>query len=173
MSLPRISRGVNAARHVLSERLGFSLWQVFGVLRIRAQDLPSGFFFFFFFFSGREMLRSSEMARLYGRFLLQTRGIVNYKGVGRGSGNGIRRPSSPSPPPPPPPPPPSSSSPFPPAVEKEEWWAVDGELFRAEKFDPKQVLSPLENEHIPNTKRRKDRMKHLAQTRLKFRNQVS
>ncbi|KAH6558416.1 hypothetical protein KP509_1Z065300 [Ceratopteris richardii] len=52
--------------------------------------------------------------------------------------------------------------------EKIEWWAVDGELFKAEKFDPKQVLAPLENEHISNKRRRRELARHLAKTRLKF-----
>jgi hypothetical protein len=114
------------------------------------------------------MLRSSSaMARRCSRFLLQTRGIVSSVGGGRGgTASGTRRPSSPSPLPSP-----SAAAASP--ADKEEWWAVDGELFKAEKFDPKQILSPLENEHISNKKRRKDRIKHLAQTRLKFRTHVS
>lgn len=63
----------------------------------------------------------------------------------------------PAPPPPPEPP------------EKIEWWAVDGELVKAEKFDPKRILSPLENEHISNKRRRKDLIRQLTKTRLKLR----
>lgn len=65
-------------------------------------------------------------------------------------------------------PPPAQPAPLPTPPEKIEWWAVDGELFKAEKFDPKRVLAPLGNEHIPNRKRRKERIKHLSQTRLKL-----
>ncbi|KAI5074589.1 hypothetical protein GOP47_0010550 [Adiantum capillus-veneris] len=62
-------------------------------------------------------------------------------------------------------------APHPPPVppEKIEWWAVDGELFKAEKFDPKRVLAPLEHEHISNRRRRKDLVWHLRKTRLKLR----
>lgn len=65
-------------------------------------------------------------------------------------------------------PPHAPPAPAPTPPEKIEWWAVDGELFKAEKFDPKRVLAPLENEHISGRKRRKDRIKNLSQTRLKL-----
>lgn len=85
---------------------------------------------------------------------LWRRGIVTHRQEGS---RGVGRRQQPAPAAPPPLP------------QKDEWWAVDGELFKAEKFDPKVVLAPLENEHIPNRKRRKDRIKHLTLTRLKLR----
>lgn len=55
--------------------------------------------------------------------------------------------------------------------EQEEWWAVDGEIFPAEEFDAKRVLEPSPNMQVSNKKRRKDRMKDLALSRLKFRSE--
>lgn len=99
----------------------------------------------------------SSVTRKYRRCsqgLLQ-RGFATRQQGHAGSHQQGRRPLHDPPPPPTPP-------------EKIEWWAVDGELFKAEKFDPKRVLAPLDNDHIPNRLRRKNRMKHLAQTRLKL-----
>ncbi|MCO5552658.1 hypothetical protein L7F22_006174 [Adiantum nelumboides] len=98
------------------------------------------------------MLGQLSFFRRRGQRLTQgifLRGVATQKQVRR---------NKPTPAPAPPPDPP----------EKIEWWAVDGELVKAEKFDPKRVLAPLEHEHISNRKRRKELMRQLRRTRLNF-----
>ncbi|MCO5583989.1 hypothetical protein L7F22_037907 [Adiantum nelumboides] len=98
------------------------------------------------------MLGQLSFFRRWGQQLTQgifLRGVATQKQVRR---------NKPTPAPAPPPDPP----------EKIEWWAVDGELVKAEKFDPNRVLAPLEHEHISNRKRRKELMRQLRRTRLNF-----